>query len=98
MIWALSANAGQLTQPKAFAQPLHEKIASTISCKDDTSCTVTWTEKAKPNAIEIEQRLLAVRQSLEAELAAIEPKLDDGTATMAEMRRAIKILLLEKKY
>lgn len=36
---------------------------------------------------------LAMRQALIDELAALEKKLDDGTATMPEMRRTLKLIL-----
>ena len=47
---------------------------------------------AKSNA-QTASEAKAARAALADELAAIEAKLDDGTATAAEVRRAVKIIL-----
>lgn len=47
----------------------------------------------KAHVYDPDQEPLAARKSMRAELRALEKKLDDGTATMPEMRRALKLLI-----
>lgn len=99
LLIAVSASAEQTIQPRDFAVVLYQRfsgagLATSIQCPGDATdeCVVNWTPKAGVDTAFVDKE--ALRLSLLAELGVIEDKLDAGTATLADARRAIKIIII----
>lgn len=100
VIILLAANTSALStkQPKeqlvAVVQEIKISGATDIvsDCRSGNDfCTISWVPKPGKAAAFTDH--MATRTALLDELAAIEVKIDAGTATLAELRRAIKLIL-----
>lgn len=93
---APTAKADTTTQsegdaPSVIAQIIPQAVDGRVSSECILgNCVLVWTPQAGP-AVFTDKK--AVRQALVAELAGLEDKLDAGTITAAEQRRALKIIL-----
>lgn len=89
------AHGAETTQPCDRAAVVYDEIkpqAKTIQyVRDGDTCKITWTPK---DGVTVTfTNYASRRQAILDELAAIEAKLDDGTATVADVRRAVKLIL-----
>lgn len=97
LLFLMISNATEITQPRVYAEKLKVKISATrvpvtMICKDDDSCTVSWNEDGD-SLQSFYSKSWAVQTSIAEELSDIEARLDNGTATTADIRRAIKLIL-----
>ena len=101
-LFVASAHALTITQPQTHAQKLRDKIAVInpsvqMNCGGGGACSVTWNAENERAFHKIEAQTKAIRESLNEELDSIESKIDAGTASEADTKRAVKILLLLRK-
>jgi hypothetical protein len=94
----VAAAAQQVTeQPKErvpdVVKELESSGATNVSwnCPGTGACAVSWT--AKPGKTPKFTDHAAARTALLNELAALETKLDDDTASLTDLRRAMKLVL-----
>ncbi len=98
ILLATSASALTTVQPRSKAAGVVKEIAASGSkdafadCKGgDETCTIHWTPVPGHPAAFTDH--MAARKAWLDELAGIEAKLDANTATLDELRRAVKLML-----
>lgn len=98
LLLASTASGLSTIQPKNQAPSVVKEIkvsgATDIvsDCKSvDDFCTISWVPKPGKKATFTDH--MAARIAIRDELAAIEVKIDEDTATIGELRRAIKLIL-----
>lgn len=101
LFFAAQAHCLTIVQPQTHAQKLRDKIAAinpavTMSCTAG-SCSVTWNAENQKGLDKIGAQTRAIKDSLVDELDALEAKIDNDTATPADVQRIAKVLLLLRR-
>lgn len=99
LLICVSANAGSTIQSESHTRNILGQIRANAinvvtSCAEG-ECLITWDEVAGSTVTFQNDR--AARQILYAELALIEDRADAGTATLADLKRAIKLIIMLTK-